>query len=134
MRWVVSLAVIVAEFHYWDYGEFSKTSMMPRPEIKSDELERIARGFNVKVEARKRVASYAGFMGGMRLPSYRRVDVFVSGERASDVKGYVGEIFKLYGKPDEVPRALFGGKRAGKKIVDAVLRDSDQTSRSGFIR
>jgi len=126
--------MIVAEFHYWDYGEFSKTAMMPRPEIKSDELERIARGFNVKVDARKRVASYAGFMGGMRLPSYRRVDILVSGERARDVKGCVGEIFKLYGKPDEVPRALFGSKRTGKKIVDEVLRYSDQTSSSSFIR
>ena len=127
------MAVIIAEFHYWDYGEFSKTSMMPRPEIKSDELERIARGFNVKVEANKVVSSYAGFTRGMRLPSYRRVDILVSGERSRDVKDCVGEIFKLYGKPDEVPRALFGSKRAGKKIVDEVLRRFDQTRSSGFI-
>jgi hypothetical protein len=127
---VVSLAVIVAEFHYWDYGEFSKTAMMPRPEIKNDELERIARRFNVKVEAKKRVASYVGFVRGMRLPSYHRVDILVSGERTSDVKGCVGEIFKLYGKPDEVPRALFGSKKAGKKIVDEALRDFDQPSSS----
>jgi hypothetical protein len=126
--------VIVAEFHYWDYGEFSKTAMVPRPEIKNDELERIARGFNVKVEAKKVVASYARFARGMRLPSYHRVDILVSGELTRDVKGYVCEIFKLYGKPDEVPRALFGSKKAGKKIVDDAIRDFDQTSRSGFIR
>jgi len=131
---VVSLAAIEAEFHYWDYGEFSRTAMMPRPEIKRDELESIARRFNVKVEAEKRAASYVGFARGMPLPSYRRVDILVSGERIRDVQGCVSEIFRLYGKPDEVPRALFGRKRAGKKIVDEVLRDFDQTSRPGFIR
>lgn len=128
------MAVIVVEFHYWDYGEFAKTAMEPRSEIKNDELERIARRFSVKVEARKVVASYLRSMRGMRLPSYRRVDILVSGERTSDVKGCVGEIFKLYGKPDEVPRALFGSKKAGKKIIDEVLRDFDQTRSSGFIR
>jgi hypothetical protein len=127
--------VIVAEFHYWDFGEFSKTAMMPRPEIKNDELERIARGFNVKVEAKKVVAySRVGFPRGMQLPSYHRVDILVSGEQSRDVKGCVGEIFKLYGKPDEVPRALFGSKKAGKRIVDEALRDFDRTRSWGFIR
>lgn len=128
------MAVIVTEFHYWDYGEFAKTAMKPRPEIKNDELERIARRFNVKVEAKKVVASYSGFTRGMRLPSYRRVDILVSGEQTNGVKGCIGEIFRLYGKPDEVPRALFGSKKAGKKIIDEVLRDFDQTRSSGFIR
>jgi len=133
---VVSLAAIVAEFHYWDYGEFSKTAMEPRPEIKNDELERIARRFNVKVEAEKVEKPYRRFSSSpMRLPIfYRRVDILVSGEQSRDVKGCVGEIFKLYGKPDEVPRAMFGSKKAGKKIVDEALRDFDQTSSSGFIR
>jgi hypothetical protein len=128
--------VIVAEFHYWDYGEFSKTAMEPRPEIKNDELERIARLFNVKVEAKKVEKPYRSFSRSpMRRPIfYRRVDILVSGEQAYDVKGCVDQIFKLYGKPDEVPRALFGSKKAGKKIVDEALRDFDQTSSSGFIR
>jgi len=134
MLCVVSLAVIVAEFHYWDYGEFSKTSMKPRPEIKNDELERIARRFNVKVEAKKVVASYLGFTYSMRLPSYHRVDILVSGEQTREVKSCVGEIFKLYGKPDEVPRAMFGSKKAGKKIIDEALIDFDRPSSSGFIR
>jgi hypothetical protein len=108
--------------------------MEPSPEIKNDELERIARRFNVKVEAKKVVASYLRYMRGMRLPSYRRVDILVSGEQTDGVKGCVGEIFKLYGKPDEVPGALFGSKKAGKKIIDEVLRDLDQTRSSGFIR
>jgi hypothetical protein len=131
----VSLAVIVAEFHYWDYGEFSKTAMEPRPEIKNDELERIARLFNVKVEAKKVEVPYRSFSRSpMRLPIYRRVDISVSGEQAYDVKSCVDQIFKLYGKPDEAPTALFGSKKAGKKIVDEVLRGFDQTSSSGFIR
>jgi hypothetical protein len=130
------MAVIVAEFHYWDYGEFSKTAMERRPEIKNDELERIARLFNVKVEAKKVEKPYRSFSSGpMRRPIfYRRVDILVSGEQASDVKGCVEQIFKLYGKPDEVPKALFGSKKAGKKIVDEALKDFDQTSSLGFIR
>jgi hypothetical protein len=107
----------------------------PRPEIKNDELERIARLFNVKVEAKKVEKPYRRFLLGMRLPIfYRRVDILVSGEQAYDVKCCVDQIFKLYGNPDEVPIALFGSKKAGKKIVDEVLRDFDQTSSSGFIR
>ena len=130
---MVSLAVIVAEFRYWDYGEFSKTAMKPSPEIKNDELERIARRFNVTVEAKKSASTFVGFgYRGMRLPKYHRVDILVSGQQSLDVKGCVGEIFKLYGKPDEVPRALFGSKRVGKKIVDEALRDFDQTSHSDF--
>jgi hypothetical protein len=127
--------MIVAEFHYWDYGEFSKTAMEPRPELKNDELERIARLSNVKVEAKKVEKPYRRFSLVPRLPIfYRRVDILVSGEQASDVKGCVDQIFKLYGKPDEVPRALFGSKKAGKKIVDEALRDFDQTSSLGFIQ
>jgi hypothetical protein len=131
----VSLVVIVAEFRYWDYGEYSKTAMQSRPEIKNDELERIARLFNVKVEAKKVETPYRRWSSPVRLPIfYRRVDVLVSGEHACDVKGCVDQIFKLYGKPDEVPKALFGSKKTGKKIVDEVLRDFDQTSSSGSIR
>jgi hypothetical protein len=130
---VVSLAEIVAELRYWDYGEFSKTAMKPSPKIKNDELERIARRFNVMVEAKESAATFVGFgYRGMRLPKYYRVDILVSGEQSLDVKGCVGEIFKLYGKPDKVPGALFGSKRVGKKIVDEALRDFDQTSRSDF--
>jgi hypothetical protein len=127
--------VIVAEFRYWDYGEFSKTAMQSRPEIKNDELERTARLFNVKVEAKKVETPYRRWRSPVRLPIfYRRVDIFVSGEHARDVKDCVDQIFKLYGKPDEVPTALFGSKKAGKKIVDEVLSHFDQTSSSSFIR
>ena len=134
MLCVVSLVMIVAEFRYWDYGEFSKTAMMPHPEIDNAELERMARRFNVKVEANKVAGSYRGFGRSIRLPSYRRVDISVSGEQSRDVKGCVNEIIRLYGKPDEVPGALFGSKKKGRKIVDEALRDFDRTRRYGFVR
>jgi len=116
--------VIIAEFHYWDYGEYSRTAMKPRPEIKTEELEKISREFNVKVEAKKVTATYsAPGRIGYGLPRYRRVDIQVSGERPDNVKACVGRIFLLYGRPDEVPAALLGGKKAGKKIVDELLRE-----------
>lgn len=120
---VVQDKVIIAEFYYWDYGEFSRTSMKPRPEIKIEELEKIAREFNVKVEAKKTAASYftPGRIG-YRLPSYHRVEIQVSGERPDAVKICVSRIFQLYGRPDEVPAAFLGGKKAGKKIIDELLR------------
>jgi len=73
--------VIIAEFHYWDYDEYSRTVMKPSPEIKTEELEKISREFNVKVEAKKVTAAYStpGRIG-YRLPRYRRVDIQVSGE------------------------------------------------------
>jgi len=120
----VQAKMIIAEFHYWDYGEYSRTAMETRPEIKTEELEKIAREFNVKVEAKKVTATYStpGRIG-YRLPSYRRVDIQVSGERPDAVKTCVGRIFLLYGRPDEAPAALSGGKKAGKKIIDELLRE-----------
>jgi DNA-directed RNA polymerase subunit M/transcription elongation factor TFIIS len=114
---------ITAEFYYWDYGEFSRTAMKPRPEIKTEELEKIAREFKVKVEAKKVVARYytPGRIGG-RLPSYNRVEIQVSGEQRDPLKTCVGRIFQLYGRPDEVPAAHSDAKKAGRKIIDELLR------------
>jgi len=122
--------MIIAEFHYWNYDEYSRTAMKPRPEIKTEELEKIAREFKVKVEVKKVTATYStpGRIG-YRLPSYRRVDIQVSGERPDDVKTCVGRIFLLYGRPDEVPAALLGGKKAGKKIIDELLREFSESKR-----
>ena len=122
--------VIIAEFHYWDYGEFSRTAMKPRPEIKTEELEKIAQESNVKVEAKKATASYftPGRIG-MRIPSYNRVEIQVSGEQPDAIKSCVGRIFMLYGQPDGVPTALSGGKKAGKKIIDELLRESNEGKR-----
>jgi hypothetical protein len=129
----VQVKVITAEFHYWDYGEFSRTAMKPRPEIKIEELEKIAQEFNVKVEAKKVTASYYRVfiyrLPGRRFPSYRRVEIQVSGERPEAVKACVGRIFLLYGRPDKVPAALSDGKEAGKKIIDELLREFSEGKR-----
>lgn len=117
---------VIAEFHYWDYEEFSGTAMKRRPQIITGELENIAREFNVKVDVKKAAAQYfAPGRIGWRLPKYSRVGIQVSGERSDDVKSCIGKIFLLYGRPDEVPRAMFGSKRDGKKIIDELLRESN---------
>jgi DNA-directed RNA polymerase subunit M/transcription elongation factor TFIIS len=122
--------LIIAEFHYWDYAEFSKTAMKPRPEIKTEELEKIAREFNVKVEAKKAAASYfTPSRIGMRIPSYNRIEIQVSGEQPDAIKSCVGRIFMLYGQPDGVSTALSGGKKAGKKIIDELLREFNEGKR-----
>jgi len=130
---VISLAVIISEFRYWDHGEYSKTAMEPSLEIKTEELDKIARQFNVKVEAKKVIASYftLGRIGWSR-PSYRRVDIQVSGERPDDVKTCISSIFLLYGRPDEVPAALLGSKKAGKKIIDKLLREFTERSQNDY--
>lgn len=127
---MISLAEIIAEFHYWDYGEYSPTAMDSRPDIRIEELERIAREFNVKVEVKKAEATYfSPWRISWRLPSYGKIVVQVAGERMDAVKACVGRIFLLYGRPDEVPSALFGGKRAGRKIIDDLLREFNEGKR-----
>jgi len=122
--------VIIAEFHYWDYGEFSRTAMKPRPEIRTEELDKIAREFNVKVEAKKAAASYfAPSRIGMRVPRYSRVEIQVSGEQSDAIKSCVSRIFMIYGRPDGVPTALSGGKKAGKKIIDELLKEFNEGKR-----
>jgi hypothetical protein len=129
----VQVKVIIAEFHYWDYGEFSITAMKPRPEIKTEELEKIAQEFNVKFDAKK-VAAYYFRLRVIFSPyklrgSHSRVEIQVSGERPDDVKTCVGRIFLLYGRPDKVPAALSGSKKAGKKIIDELLREFNEGKR-----
>ena len=125
------MAEIIAEFHYWDYGEYSRTAMEPRPKIKTEELEKIAREFNVKVEANKVDSTY--FTLGRiswRPPSYNMVIIQVSGELPDDVKTCVGRIFLTYGRPDEVPSAPFGSKKAGKKIIEELLKEFNEGRRT----
>ena len=63
--------------------------------------------------------------------SYRRVDIQVSGERPYGVKTCISRIFLLYGRPDEVPAAHLGSKKAGKKIVDELLKESSGRPQNG---
>lgn len=121
---------IMAEFHYWDYGEYSRTAMDSRPEIRVEELERIAREFNVRVEVKKVSAVYfAPARIGWRAPNYGKVVVQVVGERVDDVKACVGRVFLLYGRPDEVPSAFFGRKRAGRMVIEDLLREFEGRKR-----
>jgi len=68
------LAEIIAEFHYWDYGEYSRTAMIARPKIRKEELDKIAQEFNVNVALKTVVASYFTLNRiGLRIPNYRRI-------------------------------------------------------------
>lgn len=116
------MSEIIVEFHYWNYGEYSKTAMDSKTEIKVDELESLAQEFNVKVEVKKVAAVYFTLVRiGWRLPHYDKIVVKVVGERAEDIKAYVGRVFLLYGRPDEIPRAIFGGRKTGRIIIEELL-------------
>jgi hypothetical protein len=65
----------------------------------------------------------------MRVPRYSRVEIQVSGEQTDAIKSCVGRIFMLYGRPDGAPTALSGGKKAGKKIIDELLREFSEGKR-----
>jgi len=45
------------------------------------------------------------------------------GENSNEVRGFTREIILLYGRPDEIPLALSPKKRAGRAIVEAMLRE-----------
>ena len=96
--------------------------MESRPEIKIKELEQMGQQFNVDVKVRKVSAQYfAPVRIGWRPSSYRKIIIQVVGERLEDVRACVGRIFLLYGKPDEVPSAFFGGKRTGRTLIEELL-------------
>jgi hypothetical protein len=117
----MSLEHIVAEFSYWLYGQFSKTAMVRRPEVSDFDVQKIAEKYAVKVQTRRTSSSY--FSPG-RLPSrYPKVTITVLGENPNEVRGFTREIILLYGRPDEIPLALSPKKRAGRAIVEAMLRE-----------
>ena len=115
-------ARIVAEFHYWDYGEYSRDAMEPRPEIKTEELEKIAQEFNVNISVQRGSTLYFTPMS-WRAPSYGRIIIQVTGKNSEDVKLCVGRIFLRYGKPDVIPTALFGEKKEGRRIIEDLLKE-----------
>jgi hypothetical protein len=118
------LKEIIAEFYYWDYSEYSQTAMVSHPEVRAEELAKIARQFNVRIEARSVLASYFSLGRiGWRSPNYRRVEILVYGARYEDVKACIGRILLRYGRPDEIPRKIFGTKRLGKRIIDELLSE-----------
>ena len=113
---------IIAEFHYWDYGEYSRDAMEPRPEIKAEDLEKIAQEFNVNVSVKRGSTAYITPMN-WRSSSYGKIVIQVTGKNSENVKVCVGRIFLRYGKPDEIPTALFGEKKEGKRIIEDLLKE-----------
>jgi len=112
---------IIAEFNYWSYGQFSKTAMVHRPEINDFDIQKIAKRYAVTVQTRH--TSSAFFSLG-RLPSrYPEVIIIVASENPDEIRGCVREIILLYGRPDEIPLALNPKRRAGRAIVEAMLRE-----------
>ncbi|MFH0749158.1 MAG: hypothetical protein V1915_04500 [Candidatus Bathyarchaeota archaeon] len=115
---------IVAEFHYWDYEGYARTAMESRPEINLDELKNIGQEFNVKIEIKKDSPSYFTLTRiGWQSPHYSRFVIQVIGEYDKDVKVCVGKIFLRYGKPDTVPMAFFGERRAGRIIIEDLVSE-----------
>ena len=119
---------IIAEFHYWDYGEYSRDAMEPRPEIKTEDLEKIAQEFNVNVSVKRGSTAYITPMS-WRSSSYDEIVIQVTGKNSEDVKVCVGRIFLRYGKPDEIPTALFGEKKEGKRIIEDLLKEYERGKR-----
>lgn len=113
---------VVAEFGYWDYGEYAKSAMIQRRRVDTIELNQFGDEFGVKVNA---VQGSAGFFNLMfwRMPRYERVMIQVIGEQIDDVRRCVGRIFLAYGLPDEVPFILFGEKRVGMFIVEDLIKE-----------
>jgi len=115
------MAPIIAEFSYWSYGEFARSAMVPRPEVNASDVEKIARRYAVKVDVHQAASHF--FMLGRVTSRYRKIVVRVIGDQAGEIRGCVREIILLYGRPDEVPLAFSASKRAGKAIVESLLRE-----------
>ena len=112
---------IIVEFSYWFYDQFSKTAMVRRPEVNDFDLQKIARRYAVNVQTRQ--TSSAFFSLG-RLPSrYPKVTVTVASENPGEIRGCTREIILLYGRPDEIPLALTPKRRAGRAILETMLRE-----------
>ena len=95
--------------------------MVRRPEVNDFDLQRIAKRYAVKVQTRQ--TSSAFFSLG-RLPSrYPKVTVTVVSENPDEIRGCVREIILLYGRPDEIPLALTPKRRAGRAILETMLRE-----------
>lgn len=123
---MVPLTRIAVEFCYWSYGKLSKTAMIRRPEVRVEDLEKIAKKFGVTVNAKKTPATFWTLtrIGWPRPYRYNKVTVQVIGDDVVDIRAYLREVFRLYGEPDEVPVAPIGSKRIGREIIRSVLHES----------
>jgi hypothetical protein len=115
------MAPIIAEFSYWSYGAFARSAMVPRPEVNASDVEKIARRYAVKVEVRP--SSSLFFTMGRAPGRYRKMVLKVEGDGINEIRGFIREIILTYGRPDEVPLAFSTSRRAGKAIVESLLRE-----------
>jgi hypothetical protein len=114
---------ILAEFSYWQYGAFSRTAMVPRPEVRVEDVEAVARRYAVKVQAQD-VSPL--FMLVRPFSRYKKITIKVMGDSPSEIRGCVRDLILIYGRPDEIPIALTPSKRAGRAIIESILRDYAQ--------
>lgn len=115
------MATVIAEFSYWSYGEFSKSAMISRPEVNNTDIEKLARRYAVKVYV---LESSSFFLSALRMPGkYRKMIIRIIGENSQEVRSCVRDIILSYGKPDEVPFALNSNRRAGRAIIESLLRE-----------
>ena len=104
--------------------------MEARPAIRRGELEGLVHPFDVTVSIQRTSSSFFSLGRFSRtLPRYDKVVVRVVGTEVKDVRTCVGRIFLRYGRPDEVPPAWFGGKKAGKRVIDGLLHEFEEGKR-----
>jgi len=103
--------------------------MLPRPEVREEDLERIVKKHGVTIDSRSVSATFWGLsrIGWPRLPRYSKVIIQVIGYEEDSIKNCLREVFSLYGRPDEVPAAPLGEKKTGKRIIESILRDYTAT-------
>jgi hypothetical protein len=114
------MAPIVAEFSYWYYGEFSRSAMIPRPEIRIQDIEMLASRYVVKVDVHEAPSLFLSAGRGGR---YRKIVLKIMGDSADEIRSCARDIILRYGRPDEIPFAFSSDKRAGRAILESLLQD-----------
>jgi hypothetical protein len=111
---------IISEMSYWFYNSFSKTAMVQRPEIKDFEIEAISRKYAVEVHTKRSLSTF--LLVGRMPVRYPKVKITVKGDNPVEVRACLRELILLFGRPDEVPLAIVPKKRAGRAILDDLLK------------
>ncbi len=115
---------VIAEVHYWNFGEFNETAMDRRSEVDEEELKRIARKHDVTLSCRRKSARFWMPSRLGSVPRYEERVVEVAAHDEDSVRDCLREIFKMYGRPDEIPSPIFGEKRLGRRIVGEALKEN----------
>ena len=108
---------IIADLHYWSYGELSEKAMFSHIEVKEEDIKRMAERYNLIIDFRNVSSLLSLGIPTPSLPKYRKVILQVIGNDACIIKNCLKEMIKIYGKPDEIPQALFGEKKVGKNYI-----------------